>query len=141
MEDILDREVFQRRLQMLILAFFAGSALLLASIGIYGVLSYTVAQRRREIGLRMALGAATSDILANVIGQAVVLVGCGLAIGLAASLALTRLMSNLLFGVTATDPITFAGVPLLLLAIGLAASYIPARRAMRVDPSLALRDE
>jgi putative ABC transport system permease protein len=141
MEDIMDRKVFQRRLQMLILAFFAGSALLLSSIGIYGVLSYLVAQRKREIGLRMALGAASSDILKNVFGQAAVLVGAGLAIGLVASVGLTRMMSHLLFGVTATDPATFIGVPLLLFAIGLTASYIPARRAMKVDPSLTLRDE
>jgi predicted permease len=140
-EDILDREVFQRRLQMLILSSFAASALLLASIGIYGVLSYLVAQRRREIGLRMALGATTSGILGNVLGQAAVLIACGLAIGLAASVALTRMMSGLLFGVTATDPATFLGVPLLLASIGLAAAYIPARRAMSVEPALTLRDE
>ncbi len=141
MEEILDREVFQRRFQMLILAFFAGGALLLASVGIYGVLSYLVAQRRHEIGLRMALGAASSDILKNVFGQAAALMAAGLAIGLAASLALTRMMSHLLVGVTATDPATFIGVPLVLFAVGLAASYIPARRAMKVDPSLTLRDE
>jgi putative ABC transport system permease protein len=141
MEDILDREVFQRRLQMLILSSFAASALLLASIGIYGVLSYLVAQRRREIGLRMALGATTSAILGNVLGKAAVLIACGLAIGLAASVGLTRMMSGLLFGVTATDPATFLGVALLLASIGLAAGYIPARRAMSVDPALTLRDE
>jgi len=141
MEDILDREVSQRRFQMLILVSFAGSALLLAAIGIYGVLSYLVAQRRREIGLRMALGATTPAILGNVLGQVGVLIACGLALGLAASLALTRMMSSLLFGVTATDPATFLGVPLLLAVIGLAAGYFPARRAMGVDPALTLRDE
>ncbi|HEX8986201.1 MAG TPA: ABC transporter permease [Bryobacteraceae bacterium] len=140
-EDILDREVSQRRFQMLILVSFAGSALLLAAIGIYGVLSYLVAQRRREIGLRMALGATAPAIFRSVLGQAAVLIACGLALGLAASLALTRLMSSLLFGVTATDPATFAGVPLVLAAIGLAAGYLPARRALGVDPALTLRDE
>ncbi len=141
MEDILDREVFQRRLQMLILACFAGCALVLASIGVYGVLSYLVNWRTREIGVRMALGADSSDILASVIGQGVVLAASGIAIGLAAALALTRLMSHLLFGVTATDPATFIGVPALFLAIALLASYIPARRATRVDPVLVLRNE
>jgi putative ABC transport system permease protein len=140
-EEILDREVSGRRFEMLILAAFAASALLLASIGIYGVLSYMVAQRRREIGLRMALGATTAGILRNVLGQAAALIACGLALGCAAALALTRMMSSLLAGVSATDPATFLGVPLLLALVGLAAGYIPARRAMSVDPALTLRDE
>jgi len=141
MEEILDREIFQRRLQMLILACFAGCALVLAAIGIYGVLSYLVNWRTREIGVRMALGAGRSEILASVVGQGLALAACGVAIGLAAALALTRLMSHLLFGVTATDLTTFTGVPILFLAIGLLASYIPARRATLVDPVLVLRNE
>ncbi len=141
MEDILDREVLARRFQMRILISFAASALLLASIGIYGVLSYLVAQRRREIGLRMALGATASAVLRSVLGQAAALIGCGVAFGLVAALALTRLMASLLYGVTATDPLTFAGVPLLLALVGLAAGWLPAHRAMSVDPALTLRDE
>ena len=141
MEDVLDHELFQRRLQMSVLAFFGGSALLLASIGIYGVLAYLVTQRRREIGLRMALGAGCADILRNILGQGAMLIGAGLAIGLLLSVVLTRLMAHLLFGVTATDPATFVGVPVVLVGVGLAASYFPARRAMNVDPALTLRDE
>jgi putative ABC transport system permease protein len=140
-DDILDHEVAERRFEMLILAAFAASALVLAAIGIYGVLAYAVAQRRREIGLRMALGATTASILRNVLGEAAALIAAGLVLGSAAALALTRMMSSLLAGVSATDPVTFLGVPLLLALVGLAAGYIPARRAMCVDPALTLRDE
>ncbi len=141
MEEILDREVFQRRLQMLILACFAGCALVLAAIGIYGVLSYLVNWRTREIGVRTTLGAGRSEILASVVGQGLALAACGIAIGLTGALALTRLMSHLLFGVTAADLATFTAGPVLFLAIGLLASYIPARRATLVDPVLVLRNE
>jgi ABC-type antimicrobial peptide transport system permease subunit len=141
MEEILGREVAPRRLQMTLLAGFAGLALLLASLGIYGVISYAVSQRTPEIGIRMALGARPRDVLGMVVGGGLRLAALGVGIGLAAALALTRVMASLLYGVSATDPLTFVSIPLLLLAVALAASYLPARRALRVDPVAALRSE
>jgi putative ABC transport system permease protein len=141
MEDILSGEVTQRRITMTLLAAFAGLALLLASLGIYGVLSYAVAQRTQEIGIRMALGANRLEVLRLVMGDGLRLAGAGVAIGLGVSLALTQLMTRLLFGVTASDPRTLAGVTLLLLTVALVACYVPARRAARVDPMVALRNE
>jgi putative ABC transport system permease protein len=141
MEEILDREVFGRRVQTLLLAVFASTAMLLAAIGIYGVLAYMVAQRTQEIGIRMALGARPADVLKDVVSQGVLLSAAGIAFGLAGALAVTRVLTKLLFGVTATDPATFLSVAALLLLVATAASYVPARRAMRVDPLAALREE
>ena len=141
MADVLGVEAAQRRMGMVLLVAFAGLALLLASLGIYGVLAYFVTQHTNEIGVRMALGANRRNILGLVLRKGMGLTLLGVVIGLAASFALTRLMSSMLFGVKASDPLTFATVPLLLAAVALVACLIPARRAMQVDPMVALRYE
>ncbi|MGH9349399.1 MAG: ABC transporter permease, partial [Vicinamibacterales bacterium] len=141
MEEYLERTLTPKRLMMLMLALFAGVALTLAAVGLYGVMSYAVAQRTPEIGIRMALGAYPGDVLRLVIGQGMLLAIDGLALGLAAAYWLTRLMTTLLFGVSATDVTTFTGVAALLAAVAFLATWIPARRAARVDPLVALRYE
>src|SRR4051794_29840513 len=139
MADVVSRSVFLPRVSMLLLGAFAASALLLAVVGIYGVVSYTVTQRTRELGVRMALGADAASTLRLVLGRSMLLVGCGTVCGLVASMAVTRAMAGLLYAVSPLDPVVFAGVSLTLAAAGFVASVIPARRATRVDPIVALR--
>jgi len=141
MESIEDQSLGQQHLNMILLATFAGLALLLGAIGIYGVQSYAVRQRGREIGIRLALGARRSDAFRLVLGQGLKLALIGICIGLASSFGLTRLMASQLYGLSATDPLTFAGVAIALAIVALLACYIPARRAARVDPMVALRHE
>jgi predicted permease len=141
MESVISDSLAERRFVMVLLGMFAVLALLLASVGIYGVIAYVVGQRTQEIGIRMALGAQRLDVLRLMLWEGTRLALVGVAIGIAAALALTRLMTKLLYGVGATDPLTFAGLAVVLTAVAVAASYIPARRAMRVDPMEALRCE
>jgi len=141
MEEIVAGSLAPRRFNLLLLGLFAAIALALAGVGIYGVISYAVSQRTREIGVRVALGAGRRDILKLIVGQGLALTLGGVAIGLVASFALTRWMASLLFGVSASDPLTFASVALLLTLVALLACYFPARKAMKVDPMAALRSE
>jgi putative ABC transport system permease protein len=141
MKDLFDARLSTRRFNMLLFGVFAGSALLLASIGIYGVISYSVAQRVNEIGIRIALGAKQRDVLWLIIGQGMGLALAGLGIGLTASSGLTRLIKSLLYGVSASDPVTLTAVSTLLALTALLACYLPARKATRIDPLAALRRE
>ena len=141
MDEVVSNSFAARRLSMILLGVFAALALVLACVGIYGVISYLVGQRTHEIGVRVALGAQRGDVLRLVLGHGARMALIGVAIGSGAALGLTRLMANQLFGVTAHDPLTFAGVAILLMIVAVAACYIPARRAMRVDPMIALRHE
>jgi putative ABC transport system permease protein len=141
MDDLVDASVAQRRFQMTLVLLFAGAALLLASLGIYGVVSYAVGQRTGEMGIRMALGAQPAGIRALILRQGLTPVAAGLAVGIAGSLAMGRLLANLLFGTGAADPATIGGVAGVLLAVSAIATYLPARRATRVDPAAALREE
>jgi putative ABC transport system permease protein len=137
MKQLLTASVAPRRFNLLMLSLFAGVALLLAAVGIYSVMAFAVTQRTHEIGIRMALGAQSIDVLKLVVAEGVALAASGVAIGLLASFALTRLMKTLLFGVSATDPLTFTSIALLLTVVALLACYIPARRAARVAPMIA----
>jgi len=141
MDERIGRSLSSRRFSTVLLALFAGLALTLAAVGIYGIVAYSVTERTHEIGVRVALGAQRRDVMAMVVGQGMTMTIVGAAIGVAASAALARLMSSLLFGVSAVDPATFVAIPLLLIAVALAACYVPARRATRVDPLQSLRAE
>ncbi len=141
LDELVEQSMGQRRLSMVLLGVFAGLALLLASLGIYGVMSYSVTQRTREIGVRMALGAARGTVLGLVMRQGMALALTGVVIGLVGAFALTRLIASQLYSVTPTDPVTFAAVSALLSGIALLATFLPALRATRVDPLVALREE
>ena len=139
--DVISESVAPRRLNMLLLGIFGGLALVLAAVGLYGVISYSVSQRTREIGIRVALGASNKSVLGLVVGQGMLLASIGVVIGVIASFFLTKFMATLLFGVSVTDPMTFVAISSLLIGVSAAASFIPARRAMKVDPMVALRYE
>jgi len=141
MEQLIDNSTGQRRFAMVLLIGFSLLAMTLASIGLYGVMSYTVSQRSRELGVRLALGADTREVMGLVLVQGLRLTLAGVAIGLLAAFGVTRVMKNMLFGLSSTDPLTFAGISLLLVGVALVASYLPALRATRVDPVVALRTE
>jgi ABC-type antimicrobial peptide transport system permease subunit len=141
LKQVVMRSIASKQFTMSLLAAFAGLALILASIGIYGVLSYLVGQRTQEIGIRMALGAARLDVLGMILRDGVRMTAAGIGIGVTAALALTHLISSMLFGVKPTDFATFLMVVITLSSIALLACYVPARRAMRIDPVIALRNE
>jgi putative ABC transport system permease protein len=141
MEELLAENVAAPRFRTLLFGIFAGLAVCLAMAGVYGVMSYVVGQRANEIGLRMALGASPADVLRLVMQQGLILAAMGLTIGLAASFAATRLLTKMLFAVKPTDPLTYVGVAVVLAIVAVLATYIPARRALKVDPLIALRQE
>jgi len=141
MEQVLSESTARQNFNMLLLSIFAGLALLLAAIGIYGLMSYTVEQRTQEIGIRMALGAGRGDMLKLIVRQGMLLAGIGVAIGLASAFGLARVLASLLFGVKTTDPATYGAVALVLISVALFATYVPARRATKIDPLIALRYE
>ena len=141
MDDLITSSLKRPRFNLLLVGIFATTALLLAAIGIYGVMSYLVEQQTREIGIRSALGAKRSHILKLVIGHGVGMAFVGILLGVIASFGLTRFLAGLLYGITAVDPITFISISILLLIVSVLACYIPARRATKVDPLVALRYE
>jgi putative ABC transport system permease protein len=141
MTEIMGRSLAERSFNALLLGVFAGVALLLATVGLSGVLAFTVAQRTREIGIRMALGAQGGDVLRMILRQGMALTLTGVGVGIGIALASTRILGRFLYGIAPTDAGTFAALALLLVAVALAACFIPARRAMKVDPMVALRYE
>jgi ABC-type antimicrobial peptide transport system permease subunit len=141
LDDLTSQSISRTSFTVVLLCIAAGVALLLGLIGVYGVISYGVSQRSNELGMRMALGARAEDVTRMVLRQGLVLSVVGLGVGMALALGLTRLMAGILFGISPRDPVTFALVPLVLLFVALAATYLPARRAARVDPMEALRAE
>ena len=141
MDGVMSDRLATRRFSMIVLGVFAALALLMACVGIYGVISYLVGERTHEIAIRVALGAERWDVLRMVLRDGAEMALTGVAIGLAAALGLTRLMTSMLFGISAHDPVTMAGVVSLLTFVAFAACYIPARRAARVDPAIALRND
>ncbi len=141
LEELLGTSVAPRKFNMMLLGIFAGVALVLAAVGLYGVMSYSVSWRTHEIGIRMALGAKRSDVLRLVVRQGMTMTIIGVALGLIGAFSMSRVLAGLLHGVSATDPLTFAGVSIVLLTVALLACLIPARRATRVNPIVALRSE
>ena len=141
MDQLVSSSLSRERFSMVLLSIFAGLALVLAAIGIYGVMTYVVAQKTREMGIRLALGAQPSDVLRLILGHGAKLALAGVLIGMVSGFGLTRLMASLLYGVSPTDLVTFFGVAILLMLVAVAAGYIPAHRATKVDPGLALRCE
>jgi putative ABC transport system permease protein len=141
MDAVLSESIAPRRFNVLLLGSFAALACVLAAVGLYGVIAFLVAQRTREIGLRMALGAEATQIVLAVLRQGLLVAAAGVAVGITAALALSRIVEGMLFEVTAHDPIVFVAVPLLLLTVAALAIVVPARRASRVDPATALRAE
>jgi putative ABC transport system permease protein len=141
LSEVYSASLGSRRFNVVLIGFFGVTALLLATAGVFGVMAYSVSRRTREIGVRVALGAGSGDALRMVLGEGMRTILIGVAFGIAGSLVLTRTVASLLFGVTATDPLTFGGVTLLLVVAALLACYIPARRATKVDPMVALRHE
>ena len=141
MDQVLARSLALRSFMMLLLSIFGGFALALASVGIYGVISFAVSQRTREIGVRMALGARPADVLRMILTEGLKLIAVGVVLGVAAALMLTRLLEGMVYGVSMRDPLIFVLVNLLMVAVSLAACYVPARRATRVDSIIALRYE
>jgi putative ABC transport system permease protein len=141
LDQVVSGSVQGRRFNLTLISVFAGTALLLALAGMYGVMAYSVTRRTNEIGVRMALGASRTKILRLVLEQGLMTAAIGIAVGIVASVAVTRTITSLLFGLSPMDPVTFVGVGLLLAAVALLASYIPARRAAKVDPMVALRYE
>jgi putative ABC transport system permease protein len=141
MEQIISGSLAERRLTMLLLIIFASTALVLSAVGIYGVMAYAVSRRTHELGVRMALGASRRNVLRLVVREGMVLAAIGMALGLAAALALTRFMASLLYGVRPADPVTLVAVSLVLAGVALLACYLPASRATRIDPMVALRCE
>jgi putative ABC transport system permease protein len=141
MEENISTTISQPRFRTVLLGIFAASALLLSVVGLYGLMAYSVSQRLHELGVRITLGAQKGDVLRLIVGQGLKLVLIGVAVGLAAAFALSRILATFLYGVTATDPVTFGGVSITLIAVAFVACYIPAHRATKVDPIVALRYE